>query len=70
VIDGIIPMTHENVNLRGLASYISSAEIAAFLKAIEDEQIEPLVGGHAARHVGSDQDPEKMDIEKVIGKFS
>jgi hypothetical protein len=28
-----------------------------------------LVGGEAAQHVGSDQDPKKMDLQDILRKY-
>jgi len=41
-----------------------------FLQDVESGEIEGVLGGQAALHVGSDQDPSKMDIEAIIRKFS
>lgn len=70
VIDGIVPTSHDQVQLRGHASFIGKDDIHKFIDSVEDGSIQPLMGGEASRYVASDQDPEKLDLENVLKKFT
>lgn len=70
LVEGIVPVSHENRGIRGLVSYIPSTVIQEFLDSIENGEVEAVVGGHAARYIGSDQDPEKLNLEKVFRSIS
>jgi hypothetical protein len=48
---------------------IKSIKLFRFIQRVEDGSAEALIGGEAAKFVGSDQDPEKMDLEKILSKF-
>lgn len=66
LVEGIVPTNHADEQLRGAAVFVESDDIAAFLRDIELRKVTPLVGGEAAQHVGSDQDPAKMDLESIL----
>jgi hypothetical protein len=75
LLEGIIPLEHQSPELRGLASIVDSRKIADFLVDVEagPEQLSTrghvtLIGGEAAHHVGSDQDPEKT-FENLLKKI-
>jgi hypothetical protein len=36
------------------------------LSDIESEKVVPLIGGEAQEFVGKDQNPEKMDLKKIL----
>jgi hypothetical protein len=40
-----------------------------FLEGVEAGIHEPVVGGHAERFVGSDQDEKKMNLEDIFRKY-
>ena len=65
MVEGIVPESHSDPNLQGLASVISASDILSFLDAVEDGSIPCLEGGQSAEAVGRDQDPEKMDFENL-----
>jgi hypothetical protein len=66
IIEGIVPTDHPTESLRETAVFVESGEIRAFVKAVENYEIQPLIGGYAQRIVASDQDPDKMQLEKVV----
>lgn len=72
LVEGIVPTTFPDEQLQGQAVFVEFPEILQFLSSIEDGSVEreqggaKLTGGEAERHVGADQDPEKMDWTKVI----
>ena len=72
MLEGIIPLEHQNPELRGLASIVGSREIAELLLDVEAGSDSltarghvTLLGGEAAQYVGSDQDPDKT-FENLI----
>eukprot|EP01035_Chromulina_nebulosa_P022301 gene22301-28884_t len=69
IVEGIIPTSHSDINLRGLAEFVESTEIDKFLDDIENRRIQPLIGGEAAMTVSSDNDPKKMSIFEVMKKY-
>eukprot|EP01041_Mallomonas_annulata_P000350 gene350-628_t len=67
VLEGIVPLDHVSDELRGAAVFIESDVISKFVEDIEDkgEQANAhFLKGEAWLHVGSDQDPEKMDMRR------
>ena len=75
LLEGIVPVDHPVRELQGLASIVDSRQIAAFLEDVEAgadalaaKGHVALVGGEAALHVGSDQDPEKS-LDSLLRKF-
>lgn len=65
--EGIVPDNFPSVELRNTGVFVEAGEIREFLRAVENEEVEPLVGGYAQDVVGSDQDPTKMDLERILG---
>jgi len=75
LLEGIVPVNHPARELQGLASIVDSRQIAAFLDDVEAgadalaaKGHVALVGGEAALHVGSDDDPKK-GLEALMKKF-
>lgn len=73
MIEGIVPHDSEVEGLRDHVVYVDGHEITEFLIDIEDNNTESekhkhFIGGEAAKHVGADQDPEKLDWHKYMLK--
>lgn len=73
MIEGIVPHDSSVESLRNHVVYVDGKEISEFLLDIEENNIENkkhqhLIGGEAAKHVGADQDPEKLDWQRYMLK--
>jgi len=66
LLEGIVPTDHAVEELRGSAVFVEGPQILRFLQDIERGTVTPLEGGDAAAFIGQDQDPEKMDIRKIV----
>lgn len=52
-----------HLNFHGYITLTSSPRL---LSDIETDQLKPLIGGDAQEFVGKDQDPNKMDLKKIL----
>jgi len=71
ILEGIVGMESPAVDYRGLAVFLEAQDIAHFISEVEADVVKGvLCGGEAAQFVGADQDPDKMDWEKVLQAHS
>lgn len=66
IVEGIVPTTHPSDDLKGLAVFVDSNTITKFINDVEQGKVAPLYGGECAIDIGSDQDINKMDINKIL----
>ena len=66
MVEGIVPLDHPDLHLRGAAVFVETDQIRRFLDRIESGEEQPVRGGQIASSVGSDQDPSKMDMNKFL----
>ena len=60
MVEGIVPVDHPVEALQGLAVFIESDDIRDFLKDIEEDKVDPLLGGQSVDHVGTvNKDPDR-----------
>ena len=70
LVEGIVPPDHAIDTLQSLAVFVESPEIREFLEAIEAGRVQPYIGGHSIKAVNADQNPEKLDLHRIINADS
>ena len=70
MVEGIVPPDHAIDALQSLAVFVESPEIREFLEAIEAGRVQPLIGGHSIKAVNADQNPERLDLHRIINADS
>lgn len=66
LLEGIVPTTHPQAEIRGAAVFVENGEIREFLRQIEAGEVEPMKVGDVMSVVAEDQDPDKLDISKYL----
>jgi hypothetical protein len=66
VIEGIVPSDYPVEIARDAAVFVEAGQIRSFLTQIERGEVTPLEVGDVAEIVAKDQDPDKMDISKIL----
>lgn len=66
MVEGIVPADHPDESLAGAAVFVESQDIRDFLTGVESGVVKPVIGGEIMKFITMDQNPEKLDAEKLL----